>query len=67
VPRSSACKTPRVIEYEAHGQVRATGVAYDNRFASIIRIADRKIVHWRDYMDSLAARNTLTAAPGQPA
>jgi ketosteroid isomerase-like protein len=55
-----------VIEYEVHGQVRATGVAYDNRFASIIRIEDRKIAHWRDYMDSLAAWNALTAAPAQP-
>jgi limonene-1,2-epoxide hydrolase len=23
----------------------------------------RKIVHWRDYMDSLAAWNALTASP----
>jgi ketosteroid isomerase-like protein len=50
-----------VIEYEVHGTVLATGVRYDNRFASIIRIEGRKIVHWRDYMDSLAAWNALTA------
>jgi uncharacterized protein len=50
-----------VIEYEVHGTVLATGVKYNNRFCSIIRIEDRKIAHWRDYMDSLAAWNALTA------
>jgi ketosteroid isomerase-like protein len=50
-----------VIEYEVHGTIIATGVKYDNRFASIIRIEGRKILHWRDYMDSLAAWNALTA------
>jgi uncharacterized protein len=50
-----------VIEYEVHGTILATGVKYNNRFCSIIRIASRKIVHWRDYMDSLAAWNALTA------
>jgi ketosteroid isomerase-like protein len=49
-----------VIEYEVHGTILATGVKYDNRFCSIIRIANRKIAHWRDYMDSLAAWNALT-------
>jgi ketosteroid isomerase-like protein len=51
-----------VIEYEVHGTIRATGVTYDNRFCSIIRIENRKIAHWRDYMDSLAAWNALTAS-----
>ena len=50
-----------VIEYEVHGTILATSVKYDNRFCSIIRIEDRKIAHWRDYMDSLAAWNALTA------
>ena len=50
-----------VIEYEVHGTVFATGVKYDNRFCSIIKIENRKIAHWRDYMDSLAAWNALTA------
>ncbi|MDR3517638.1 MAG: nuclear transport factor 2 family protein [Azospirillaceae bacterium] len=50
-----------VIEYEVHGTIRATGVPYDNRFCSIVRIENRKIAHWRDYMDSLAAWNALTA------
>jgi ketosteroid isomerase-like protein len=50
-----------VIEYEVHGTVIATDVKYDNRFCSIIEIESRKIAHWRDYMDSLAAWNALTA------
>ena len=49
------------IEYEVHGTILATGVKYNNRFCSIIEIEDRKIAHWRDYMDSLAAWNALTA------
>jgi ketosteroid isomerase-like protein len=52
-----------VIEYEVHGTILATGVKYDNRFCSIIKIENRKIAHWRDYMDSLAAWNALTARP----
>ena len=56
---------PRVviIEYEVHGKVVATGASYDNRFISVVSIEDRKIVHWRDYMDSLAAMSALSPAP----
>ena len=50
-----------IIEYEVHGTILATGVKYNNRFCSIIKIENRKIAHWRDYMDSLAAWNALTA------
>jgi ketosteroid isomerase-like protein len=50
-----------VIEYEVHGTILASGAKYDNRFCSIIRIEKRKIAHWRDYMDSFAAWNALTA------
>ncbi|MGA7994771.1 MAG: nuclear transport factor 2 family protein [Bradyrhizobium sp.] len=50
-----------VIEYEVHGRILATGAAYNNRFCSIIKIENRKIARWRDYMDSLAAWNALTA------
>ena len=50
-----------VIEYEVRGTILATGVRYNNRFCSIIKIESQKIVHWRDYTDSLAAWNALTA------
>jgi uncharacterized protein len=52
-----------VIEYEVHGTILRTAVKYNNRFCSIIKMENRKIAHWRDYMDSLAAWNALTAAP----
>jgi ketosteroid isomerase-like protein len=48
-----------VIEYEVHGTVLATGLKYNNRFCLVIKIESRKIAHWRDYMDSLAACNPL--------
>ena len=48
------------LEYEVHGKVLATGAPYDNRFVSIAAIEHRKIVRWRDYMDSLAAWTALT-------
>ena len=38
-----------ILEYEVHGRIVA------NRFISVITIENEKIVHWRDYMDSLAA------------
>ena len=43
-----------VLEYEVHGKSVRTGRPYDNRFVSIIAIQDRKIVHWRDYLDLVA-------------
>jgi uncharacterized protein len=43
-----------VMEYQVHGIEPYTGRPYDNRFCSIVTIKDRKIVYWRDYMDSLA-------------
>jgi len=49
-----------VIEYEVHGTVLASGAKYDNRFCSIIHIENRKISHWRDYMDSHAAWSALS-------
>ena len=51
------------LEYEVHGKILATGVPYDNRFISVVTIEDRKIIHWRDYMDSLAAWMALNNVP----
>src|ERR1700730_1602526 len=51
-----------ILEYEVHGTILSTGAAYDNRFISVITIEKRKIVQWRDYMDSLAAWNALNTA-----
>lgn len=49
-----------IFEYEVHGKIVATGVPYDNRFVSIVTIENRKVVLWRDYMDSLAAMTALS-------
>jgi ketosteroid isomerase-like protein len=51
-----------ILEYEVHGNILATGVPYDNRFISVVTIKNRKIIHWRDYMDSLAAYTALNIA-----
>jgi ketosteroid isomerase-like protein len=48
------------LEYQVHGKAIKSGAAYDNRFVSIVTLRDRKIIRWRDYMDSLAAWQTLT-------
>ena len=50
-----------ILECEVQGEILASKVRYENRLLSIITIEDRKIVGWRDYMDSLAAWNALTA------
>ena len=51
-----------VIEYEVHGTIRSSRAKYNNRFCSVIALENKKIAHWRDYMDSLAAWNALTAS-----
>ena len=43
-----------VLEYEVHGESVLTGRPYNNRFASIITVKDRKVSHWRDYLDPIA-------------
>ena len=55
VYKSEQPKDVIILEYEVHGTVPSTGKNYDNRFCSIVTIHNRKIIHWRDYMDSLAA------------
>jgi ketosteroid isomerase-like protein len=49
-----------ILEYEVHGTVPSTKKAYNNRFCSIITLKNRRIVHWRDYMDSLAVMSALS-------
>jgi uncharacterized protein len=51
-----------ILEYEVHGKILSNSAPYDNRLISVITIDNRKIVHWRDYMDSLAAWTALNSA-----
>jgi ketosteroid isomerase-like protein len=46
-----------VLEYEVHGESVQTGRPYDNRFVSIATIKNRKVTHWRDYLDPVAVFN----------
>jgi len=50
-----------ILEYEVHGKILSSGGPYDNRFISVVTIENRKIVRWRDYMDSLAAWTVLNS------
>lgn len=43
-----------VLEYEVHGKSVQTGRPYNNRFVSIVTVNDRKVIHWRDYLDPVA-------------
>jgi ketosteroid isomerase-like protein len=49
-----------ILEYDVHGKIIRTGASYDNRFISVVTIGNRKIVQWRDYMDSLTAMTALS-------
>jgi uncharacterized protein len=51
-----------ILEYEVHGTILSSGARYDNRLISVVTIENRKIIHWRDYMDSLAAWAALNSA-----
>jgi ketosteroid isomerase-like protein len=51
-----------ILEYEVHGKILSSGTAYDNRLISVVTIENRQIIHWRDYMDSLAAWTALNSA-----
>ena len=55
------CEDSRVVilEYEVHGTILSSGAPYNNRLISVVTIENKKIVHWRDYMDSLAAWTAL--------
>lgn len=52
-----------ILEYEVHGEILSSGARYDNRLISVATTENRKIVHWRDHMDSLTAWTALNATP----
>jgi ketosteroid isomerase-like protein len=51
-----------ILEYEVHGRILSSGARYDNRLISVVTVENRKIILWRDYMDSLAAWTALNSA-----
>ncbi|MEZ0049979.1 ketosteroid isomerase-like protein [Mycobacterium sp. MAA66] len=52
VHRSRSTSTV-VLEYSSTGKVVATGKPYGNRYISVVTIENRKVTHWRDYLDPL--------------
>ena len=48
-----------VLEYASQGRAIPTGNAYSNRYISVLEIVDRKIAHWRDYLDPLAVFDAI--------
>lgn len=55
-----------ILEYSCHGKIVSTGAGYSNRYVSITTIKDRKIIHWRDYLDPLAVVQALGGAVPTP-
>lgn len=51
-----------VLEYAVQGHLTQTGSPYQNHFVSVITIQNRKVTHWRDYLDSYAAVQALGSA-----
>jgi ketosteroid isomerase-like protein len=48
-----------VLEYASEGRVVSTGASYSNRYISVLTITDRKVSHWRDYLDPLTVFDAL--------
>lgn len=47
------------LEYTSEGRAVATGRPYRNHYISVVTIKDRKIIHWRDYLDPLRVFEAL--------
>jgi ketosteroid isomerase-like protein len=61
-------KSVTVLEYTIHGTTVHNGKRYLNRFISVITVKDRKIAHWRDYLDPLLTIDAFSDnAPGTSA
>jgi len=54
-----AAKGVVVLEYASEGRVVSTGAPYTNRYISVLTITDRKVTHWRDYLDPVAVFDAL--------
>ncbi|MER5621105.1 nuclear transport factor 2 family protein [Streptosporangium sp. NPDC002544] len=50
-----------VVEYELAGTVIATGHQAASAFIGILRVRDGKIIHWREYQNTLAMIEVLGA------
>ena len=48
-----------VLEYASQGRVVGSGRPYANHYVSVITLRERKVVHWRDYLDPVAVFEAL--------
>ena len=48
-----------VLEYSSEGRAIPTGAPYRNHYISVLTITERKVSHWRDYLDPLAVFDAL--------
>lgn len=55
-----------MLEYSSQGKVVATDYSYGNRYISVVTIKDRKVTHWRDYLDPLRVFAALDSRPFEP-
>ena len=51
-----------VIEFEGFGKGMATGEPYEQRYVSIIRTRNGRIVHYKDYWNPLSVLSALRGA-----
>jgi ketosteroid isomerase-like protein len=54
-----ATKNVAVLEYASEGHSVDGNAAYNNRYISVVTIRNRKIVHWRDYLNPVAVFDAL--------
>jgi uncharacterized protein len=48
-----------VLEYASEGHVVHTGRRYFSMYISVVTLWEREVAHWRDYLDPVAAFDTL--------
>ena len=48
-----------MLEYASEGPGEPTGAPYTNRYIPVLTITDRKVTHWRDYLDPVAVFDAL--------
>lgn len=51
-----------VVEFAATGRGNATGLPYDQRYVSVVRARDGRIVHYRDYWNPLVVLSATGGA-----
>jgi ketosteroid isomerase-like protein len=54
-----------IVEFEGVGTVKATSKPYEQRYISVIRTRQGKIVHYKDYWNPVALMTTAEANPAK--